>query len=432
MSERAWLVCCAVDAQADVARAVRSLEPDARMRFTDDPQEMRLAFLGEEPREVAAAVGMTASGVSDINLAAALVADGRARKVVLVGKALSGSLRSRARRAGVAAAIDLETMPARTEDAAPGSDSAVAPVAAGQRGDGRRNPAPSVRAGEGRRRVEAQSDAPILVVSSGRGGVGKTAIVATGAMVAASWGMHVTVVDLDLACGNLFSCFGLPRGAALDRALGADGVVPSGKEWGDHGIAAAEGVTLFGPCSRPEFAERVAPVVTELLDAAAAESDLVLVDTSATCTDATAQAFQRCSRLLLVHDETTVCIGSLARVSALAVRLGVARTRIVRVANHGDRHRSFDLYVGRSEAGLETARAYRVLEGGFEVGELLAEGDVAELARLDSDFTASVARTLAQVLNELGRLPAGDAARKMLAEAQPRRRHFSRGRKKAS
>jgi len=461
MSAGLWLACCAGDARADLARAVLSVEPGAQIRFVDDPRAMRLSFLEEEPRVVAAAVGLSASGVSDINLAAALVADGRARKVVLVGRSLSGSLRSRAQTAGVAAVIDLDTIPARMGGAGPGgtgaaadaqpaseayalsditpmfdahaaSDARTAPGAIRKVGDGRRQPAPSVRAGERRRRVDAQKEAPVLVVSSGRGGVGKTAIVATAATVAASWGMRVSVVDLDLSCGNLFSCFGLPRGAALDGAVGSGGPMPEGEEWMSHGVAAGGGVTLFGPCSRPELAERVAPAVTALLDAAAAESDLVLVDTSATCTDATAQAFQRCSRLLLVHEEAATFIGSLARVSALAVRLGVARTRIVRVANHGDRHRSFDLYTGRSEAGLETARAYRVLEGGFEVGELLAEGNVAELARIESDFTVSVGRVLAQVLEELGRLPAADGARKALEQSQPRKRRFALGRKKAS
>lgn len=278
--------------------------------------------------------------------------------------------------------------------------------------------------------LEQKAGAPILAVSSGRGGVGKTAIVATAAAVAASWGMRVSVVDLDLACGNLFTCFGLPHSAALDEMT--EGVNSAEIDWAALGATAAEGVTLWGPCSRPEFAERAAPVVTPLLDAVAASSDLVLADTSATCTDATAQAFQRCSRLLLVHPETGMGIGSLARVSALAVRLGVARTRIVRVANHGDRRQHFDRSVGRSEMGLETARAYRVLEGGYEVGELLASGNATELAGIDSDFTASVAQMLAQMLEELGCLPAAETAHRALGEVQPRKRHFAIGRKKAS
>ena len=426
MSGNLWLACCAEAARGDLVRAVRSLEPEAEVHFEEDPQAMRLAFREEEPGAVGAAVGMTERGVSDINLAAALVSDGLARKVVLVGRGPSGSERSRAQAAGVTLTVDVDALPARREGAL-----SVAPDGAKRRyGDGRRQSAPSMRAGEGSTALEMKQGAPVLAVSSGRGGVGKTAIVATAAMVAASWGMRVAAVDLDLACGNLFTCFGLPHGAALDGV--PEGDAPDEMDWGGIGVAAAEGVTLWGPCSRPERAERAAPLVMPLLDAAAFSCDLVLVDTSATCTDATAQAFQRCSRLLLVHPESAVKIGSLARVSALAVRLGVARTRIVRVANHGDRRRHFDRSVGRGEAGLETARAYRVLEGGYEVGELLAEGNVAELARLDSDFTASVAQALAQILEELGCLPAAEAANRALEDAQPRKKHFAIGRKKAS
>ncbi|MEE1274495.1 MAG: hypothetical protein UHI81_08345, partial [Olegusella sp.] len=126
MSAGLWLACCAGDARADLARAVLSVEPGAQIRFVDDPRAMRLSFLEEEPRVVAAAVGLSASGVSDINLAAALVADGRARKVVLVGRSLSGSLRSRAQTAGVAAVIDLDTIPARMGGAGPGGTGAAA------------------------------------------------------------------------------------------------------------------------------------------------------------------------------------------------------------------------------------------------------------------------------------------------------------------
>ncbi len=426
MSRDLWLACCAPPARDDLARAIRTLEPGAEMHFLDDPQAMRLALREEEPGTVGAAVGMTAQGVSDINLAAALVCDGLARKVVLVGRGLSGSERSRAQTAGVAATIDVDTIPARRGDALSG-----VPGGTGQRhGDGRRHPASPMRAGKGDVGLKEKTGAPVLVVSSGRGGVGKTAIVATAAAVAASWGMRVSAVDLDLACGNLFTCFGLPHGAAIDGVPEDAGMDDA--DWAAYGVAAAEGITLWGPCSRPELAERAAPVVTSLLDAAACSSDLVLVDTSATCTDATAQAFQRCSRLLLVHPEAGMGIGSLARVSALAVRLGVARTRIVRVANHGDRRQHFDRSVGRSEAGLETARAYRILEGGYEVGELLMSGNATELARIDSDFTVSVAQALAQMLEELGGLPSVETAHRALEEAQPRKRHFAIGRKKVS
>ena len=175
MSRDLWLACCAPPARDDLARAIRTLEPGAEMHFLDDPQAMRLALREEEPGTVGAAVGMTAQGVSDINLAAALVCDGLARKVVLVGRGLSGSERSRAQTAGVAATIDVDTIPARRGDALSG-----VPGGTGQRhGDGRRHPASPMRAGKGDVGLKEKTGAPVLVVSSGRGGVGKTAISGT-------------------------------------------------------------------------------------------------------------------------------------------------------------------------------------------------------------------------------------------------------------
>lgn len=303
---------------------------------------------------------------------------------------------------------------------------------------------------------------PVYVFGSGRGGVGKTALAATMAVIAASWGMKVALFDLDLACGNLFSLFGLPRGAGLEALLpevAKDGssVNPLGgsvspangsinpasnsvnpacsltaERLDEVGIAVTEHLRLWGPCARPESFERISPLVESLLHTAAKTYDVVLVDTSNTCTDAVAQAFQLCDRLLLVHDEYMGGFGSLARTSALAVRLGVARARIMRIANRGDRRTKFDLMAGRAEVGLETARAMRVLEGGPEIAELLAAGKARELVDLDSDFVSSVAHILAQLLSDAGKLPDVAAAQAALASARTTHHPFRLFRKKAS
>jgi len=418
MSEHIWLACCGTRESRELRRALHALDPEAFVSFYADACAFRSAFLEEEPRSVAAIVGFTDEGISDLNVAAAIATDHLARKVVLVGRNLSGSARSRAKRAGIDVVIDMSQLPScadetTVENAAPhGKD---------------QSDASSAQEGRGRK------EAPVIVVSSGRGGVGKTSLVALAALVAASWEQKVSLVDLDLACGNLFSCFGLPHGMPLDKVVSPtsldepdDTVLPA-PEALPQGLDASERIELWGPCARPEMAERVSPLVPSLLDKVAHTSDLVLVDTSATCTDASAQAFQCCDRLLLVHDERAGGIGSLARTSAFAVRLGVARTRIVRIANHGDRHTRFDSGVGRAEVGLETARAFRVLEGDEEDSELIKEGRSAELLSLESPFVSSLSQVLAQLLEELGCLPDSDAARRALKGAnKSRRRLFAR------
>ena len=186
-------------------------------------------------------------------------------------------------------------------------------------------------------------------------------------------------------------------------------------------MRSGERLSVMGPCGRPEMAERVAPVVSGLIAVLANEFDLVVVDTSTTWTDAVAQAAQACDRLLLVSDDTRPSPASLARVASLAVRLGVARTRIMRVTNRCDPRSRPDVLLHRADVGLETAREFRVLEGGDETGEFVAAGHVADLAVLQGDLPDSVATLLAKVLEEVGRLPDVDDAHTSLAASVPRR-----------
>ena len=139
------------------------------------------------------------------DLAAAVARDANARTVMLMGRGVSGSVRSRAVRAGIDAVIDL--------------DEVGDLPAGGAANDGGRLARPPALAAPP---VEVPLDAdipgaPIVTFCSGRGGVGKTALVATAAAMAARWGMSVCALDLDLSCGDLFSCFGLPGGSDLAR-----------------------------------------------------------------------------------------------------------------------------------------------------------------------------------------------------------------------
>ncbi len=454
-----WLGYAESSGRREVLMALRRRAPGSAVVFAESAADLRERFLDEEPGTVGAIVGHTAEGVSDMNLAAALVRDGRASEVVLVARGASGSLRSRARRAGITEVIDATVAPALA-DALEGREHGVAPAGLDRGGhDG----APDMTAGQGRavvaEGVERSGEDParstddvggraredvrpspedtetpaeeagaILTVTSGRGGVGKTSLVAMLSMAAASWGMDVAVVDLDLSCGNLHACYGITHGPDLVR-IAPDGV-PSAETMGRSSVRCDEHVQLWGPCARPEMAEVVMPHVATLLSYLSSRYPLVLVDTSTTFTDAVAQAVQSCDRLLVVHDERAGAVASAARVSALAVRLGVARTRIVRVADLGDPRVRPSAFEGRAEIGLETARLHRVVDGGLEAEELLCSGKVAELMGTDSELATGVTHLLAQTLSELGRLPDVEAAHKSLERSSGRRRFQLFGRRR--
>lgn len=455
-----WLGYAEKAGRREVLMALRRIAPGSAVVFAQSAQDLRERLHDEEPGAVGAIVGHSSDGVSDMNLAAALAHDGFASEVVLVARGASGSLRSRASRAGIARVVDATVAPAFELVAAGGGDQSQTSEGGGEQahatGEGdvsQERPAtlvekvPAVGREESVQAGNAESPqggaaestqavvvargtdaAPILTVTSGRGGVGKTALVALMASVAARWGMDVAVVDLDLSCGDLHVCFGVNKGPDIVR-IAPDGV-PTPESMGRASVRCAEHVHLWGPCERPEMAELVMPHVATLLSYLSSRYDLVLVDTSTTFTDGVAQAVQSCDRLLVVHDERPGAVASAARISALAVRLGVARTRIVRVINLGDPRTKANAFEGRAQVGLETARMHRVVDGGIEAEDLLVSGKVGELVATGTDVVGCVSALLAQTLAELGKLPDNEEARKASDPRAGKRRRILFGRRK--
>lgn len=457
-----WLACCGHAGQEDVRRAVRSFGPSAGTEFVESPDDLRRAGK-DEPGSYGAVVGEGVYGVSAVNLAAALAASGDFLQVVLVARSASGSLRSRAARAGidvvvdpadlgerdlpapVAGAVPAESGPAggdsrsrpfcgTSSDPAPGVGIVPTPgpaPAVGAPAPAGAAPAPVVRQVVHRQVVPSppavKGRAPVVVFCSGRGGVGKTALVAACSAAGAAWGLRVAALDLDLSCGNLYSCFGLPEGLDLSGG-GPEGPLDVASL---RGAAACEGVRLFGPCSRPELAEKAMPQVEVLICAVSAAFDLVLVDTSTTFTDGVAQAIQLADRVLIVSDGAGGSTASCARVAGLAVRLGVARTRIARLENKVPARGQPAPLFPSAAVGLEGARMFTVLDGGDEARELLCAGRATELVEPGMPFGESAATLLAQVLAELGRLPEAEGASRALAAAAPRKRSFFGRRREA-
>lgn len=269
--------------------------------------------------------------------------------------------------------------------------------------------------------------APIITFVSGRGGVGKTSLVAVMSTIAASWGVRVAACDLDLSCGNLCGLLGVRHAVDLAESIGDAHVTD------EEVLAAATRVSqnleLWGPCAKPEMAEVVYPQVERLLNVLSSRFDLVLVDSSTTITDAVAQAVQQCDRLVITVDGRLGSASSQARVASFAVRLGVARTRMVRLANRCGPHGKGEPAINRADVGLETARPLRVMDGGAEVSDCLADGRPSDLVDLGSRFAESSATALAMLLSELGRLPACDEAQQALRDAQERPR-WSFGRRR--
>lgn len=459
MADR-WIALCGNDYVEDIKRAANHVSRDARLTFSTSPQDLRHR-IQEEPLCLGVLVGPLDSGVSSLNVAAALAHDAMATDVVLVVRGQTPELARRAERAGIHTVVDVlalppasvadldepelcdddmptmvlgvhipwepkvEEVPLVEDEVEPfGTQLLSVPLY--------EEPKPkslgaAATAGRDARPKEDADRAPVITFVSGRGGVGKTSTVALMAVAAASWGMRVALCDLDLSCGNLYSLFGQRAEADLARAVGDETYAAT--DLMDIGREVSKGITLWGPCERPEMAELVFPVVEELLSKLSAHYDLVLVDTSSTFTDAVAQAAQQCDRLVITVDGRFGSVAAQSRLAALAVRLGVARTRIVRLANRCGSHGKGEPIINRADVGLETARPFRVLDGGADVGDCLAEGKVGELFELGSRFAESCATTLARLLSELGKLPDHEGARRAL-ESRLDKPRWSFGRKR--
>ena len=419
MGIRRWLVACTRNLRGELADAIAAYcgkNDQLSLEFFDSASELRRG-LAKLPGSSVAVGPLGPNDISDVNLAAALVRDGRAASVMLVRKRVSGSLMSRARQAGVSLVAEIRdegtflySIPS-TADMGGDCMSDVEKAGSASLPSEPSTPVPATR----KQRTLEEGKAPIVVVASGRGGVGKSTVAGLLALQAKAWGMRVALVDLDLAQGNLRSYLGEGRQGLLTAEAAKRGDVTALVfDALAQAQAAEHGMAILGPCEKPEDADVVAPIVGSLLDTLSGEVDLVVVDSSNTVTDAMAEAMQAADRLLLVSDDMPGGLAPVARLSGLAVRLGVARARIVRVINRCDPRQPPDLNAGRAEVGLEMARVHQLMEGGIDVCELEAEGQLAEAPKACRDLGASAATCLARLLGELGRLPDAPAAQEAL------------------
>lgn len=424
-----WLAHSTKDKRSITRDALLSVDSKAVMEYISDPAELRQRAKQELTHLSGVILGPTTSGISDENLVAALSKDG-VEHIILAVDSPSGSTRSRAKQAGCELVIDTSELTwtafTKTDTSKSSIPSVVGkcPVevrASKQEDDLEKrstNVLPQVNyanAVEIKREAHEMEDlAPLLVFASGRGGVGKTTLACSTAALCASWGMHVALVDLDLSCGNAFSYLGISQPIDLSRIL-ADGN-PSSESLGRSSTRAKCGVNLWGPTDKPEAAEVIYPHVKTLLNYVRSCFDVVIVDTSTTFTDAVAEAAQACSKLYLVHDAMAGGIASVVRTNSLALRLGVARTRVVRLENGAYvTHKRRDLELG-NEISLDGMNSATVYDGGIEVSEFLGAGTIEELLLLDNPMILSLSKLIAKSLSELGALPDSEAAKRALEE----------------
>lgn len=412
-----WMILADTRETARIEEYLKQTDTKCAIAYQEQAGELR-KLLKYMPLNFSVVVGEGIEGPDPINVAAALAHDACCLEVVLVLKDASGSLRSRAKRAGINRVItyaELSSVVGKQVPKEPSQEKLknLPDLASKNSKEMQLSLAPKHEA-----RFKKRSGVPVITFVSGRGGVGKTTICALAGYIAASWGMRVALLDLDLAFGNLSALCGLERMSDLACVV-SEG--ESGLETlCSNAARAAENLDVYGPCQAPEYAETVQPYAEQLIATLTQKYDLVLVDTTNNWNDAVASAAQVADRLAIVSDERPGAIPALARCGGLAVRLGIARTRIVRIMNGCDERSRDETFVSRAAAGLECSRELKVFDGDIEALELLGCGKVAELIEIENPLATSVATGLAQILRELGALPACESANLALSGTKRR------------
>ena len=406
-----WAVCAGRGQAGQIRDYILSCDASAVVLDEESPGRLRARMRGELAG-ACVIVGEGMEGPDPVNVAAAVARDGNAAEVMLALSSTSGSMRSRARRAGVTRVLSSYDLAVRPGDGMGNARLGSRPKEPGRAAEGSETPASA---------PDRKGGVPVIVLVSGRGGVGKSTLAAMLGHTAARWGLDVALLDLDLAFGNLASLCGVERPGDL-AALG--GLELSDEAVERCGARVSERLGVWGPCRAPEYAELVQPIVGDVIASLTHMHDLVVVDTSSSWGDAVACAAQMADRLVIVSDERPGAIPALARCGALAVRLGVARTRIVRLMNGCDPKRRDESFVARAAVGLECAREVRVLDGGLDLVELLSMGGCEELVQSDNPAVQGVSHGLASLLKELGRLPGSELAQAALDGGHRGRRLF--------
>lgn len=245
--------------------------------------------------------------------------------------------------------------------------------------------------------------APLIAVVSGRGGVGKTTLVASMAACAARAGLRAAVLDLDLMFGDLPTVLGVEAFRGLETvAAHAHGGALMEEDIEAAAMRIGPGLTLWGPLEAGECAELHGTTVEQLLAVLRGAADVIFADTSVFWGDAVAVAVGACDRCLVVGTGGEPAGAAAKHVVQLAGRLGVPVTRMTSVFNRMGERGAGEEEAMRFEMATSLRSRFRIAAGGEEVTGMSSFGKLDALITEDSAFAKSVRTSTAEILGELG------------------------------
>jgi pilus assembly protein CpaE len=181
-----------------------------------------------------------------------------------------------------------------------------------------------------------ETRSPLVVVLGPKGGVGKTTVATNLATTLAAGGRRTLLIDLDLQFGDV----GLVLGVHPDRTI-HDLVTAQGRLDGDRlrGFVgrSADGVDVLLAPARPDQADAVTPErLTELLDVAQSEYDVVVVDTPPAFTSTAITAIDQAQHAVMVGTMDLPGLKNMKVGLETLSLMGFDRDRVVTVLNRSD------------------------------------------------------------------------------------------------
>lgn len=251
---------------------------------------------------------------------------------------------------------------------------------------------------------------PTICFASSRGGVGKSALAALAALELARDGLNVALVDLDLQFGTCLGYLGADETDGLiDVGAPPEQVRVDARTLARCRTTPEPRLAAYEFCRVPEQAELLSGSAGRLLRAARAGADIAVVDLPSGVNEVVAQVLDEADRCLLVSDQRSFALESLAALQALCTRMGVARTKLVAVMNRCDpRHRD-EGFLSRAQFEVQTPQIVRVVDGGPEVMQMLAIGSAGELLAMRNRFALSASDVVRALCADLGCRPASYA-----------------------
>jgi pilus assembly protein CpaE len=252
----------------------------------------------------------------------------------------------------------------------------------------------------------ARSTAPaeVIVVFSGKGGVGKTLIATNLAVALAEQNQRVALVDLDLQFGDIGVMFNLDHSRSItelvDGSSGMDAeTVSEVLATGPSGVR-----VLLAPIS-PELADLVtAEHVRQLMTELRKSFDYVIVDSASHLSEFNLEVIEMAHRVLVVTALTIPAIKDAKLTLKVLESLSVTPESTLLVVNRVDGYADFNKE--SIEQSLRVPVAVQIPHDPKSIGDAVTRGAPFVTAHPDAEVSRAMRELVARILPE----PVGAAA----------------------